>query len=269
MKRRDLLLGVSGGLALATLGSAGYAQSNPQSRPIRLVAPISTGGATDFLARFLAERLTPILGQPVVVENRPGAGGTIGARYVAAAPPDGHTLLMSTIGFQAVAPALYKNLPYDPDTAFAPVIQTIANQQILVVRNELPVKDVAGLVALARQKPGALTYASAGVGSVLHLAMEYLKFTAGIELRHIPYNGSGKMVVALVAQEVDAAMPDGPSSLPLIQEGRLRAIAVTGPHRAQGLPNVPTCGEWGSPGFNVRGGGGVRVPSGTAARVVA
>jgi tripartite-type tricarboxylate transporter receptor subunit TctC len=176
---------------------------------------------------------------------------------------------MSTIGFQAVAPALYKNLPYDPDTAFAPVIQTIANQQILVVRNELPVKDVAGLVALARQKPGALTYASAGVGSVLHLAMEYLKFTAGIELRHIPYNGSGKMVVALVAQEVDAAMPDGPSSLSLIQEGRLRAIAVTGPLRAQVLPNVPTIAESGYPGFNVSGWGGVLVPSGTPGPVIA
>ena len=269
MDRRDFMRRAAGTLVAGALSGAAQAQTYPQARPIRFIVPIAPGGASDFLARFLGERVAPLLGQPIVVDNRPGAGGTIGSKLAADAPPDGHTLLFSTIGFHAVAPALYKNLPYDQERAFAPVIQTIANQQIVVTRSELPATNLRSVVALAKEKPGTLTYGSAGNGSVLHLGMEYLKATAGIDLRHIPYNGSARMITALLAQEVDLAMPDGPSSLPSINSGRLRAIAVTGRQRAKVLPDIPTIAEVGYPGFEVSGWAGILVPAGTPAAIIA
>ncbi len=269
MQRRSLIRYAVGTLAASGIGLPTLAQAYPQDRPIQLIVPIAPGGASDFLGRFLAERVGPLLGQTIVVVNRPGAGGTIGSKLAADAAPDGHTLLLSTIGFHAVAPALYKNLPYDQERAFAPVIQTIANQQILVTRSELPVRNLADAVAMAKANPAMLTYGSAGNGTVLHLGMEYLKFTAGIDLRHIPYNGSVRMVTGLLSQEIDMAMPDGPSSLPAIRDGRLRAIAVTGRKRTMVLPDTPTIAEAGYPGFDVSGWSGIMAPAGTPAPIIA
>jgi tripartite-type tricarboxylate transporter receptor subunit TctC len=256
--------------ALAAGGAAPAVAADPfPQRPIRLVVPLAPGGTTDLVARLLAERAGGHLGQPVVVENRPGAGGTIGSDLVARAAPDGHTILMGTIGTVAVAPALYATLPYDPDRAFAPVILASTSQFVVVARSSLAVEDLRGLLALAGQNPGRLNYASAGNGSTLHLGMELLNGMAGVTMQHVPYRSSGEVVTALASGQVDLGMPDISSVLPQLREGRLRALAVTGARRAEVLPGVPTVAESGFPGFDVGVWLGLLAPAGTPAPVVA
>jgi len=268
MTTRRSLAAIAAGMAMtATLRSA-IAQTFPQ-RPIRLVVPLAPGGTTDVVARLLAERAGSLLGQPIVVDNRPGAGGTIGSDIVAKAAPDGYTILMGTIGTLAVAPALYPSLPYDPDRAFEPVVLTSTSQFVIAARSGLPVEDLAGLVALARQSPGRLNYASAGNGSTLHLGMEMLNGQAGIAMQHVPYRSSGEVVTALASGQVDLGMPDIPAVLPQVQAGRMRALAVTGTRRAGVLPGVPTVAESGFPGFEVGVWLGILAPAGTPAPIVA
>ncbi len=268
MNSRRRLIQASAILAGSLPVRASKADTFPQ-RPIRLVVPLAPGGTTDLVARLLAERATSALGQPVVVENRPGAGGTIGSDLVARSAPDGHTILMGTIGTVAVAPALYATLPYDPDRAFAPIILASTSQFVIAARSGLAVEDLRGLLAFAQQNPGRLNYGSAGNGSTLHLGMELLNGMAGTSMQHVPYRSSGEVMTALVAGHVDLGMPDMSTALPQLRDGRLRALAVTGTRRAEVLPAVPTVAESGFPGFEVGVWLGLLAPAGTPEPVIA
>lgn len=255
--------------SVATLGfSPAHAADDFPSKPIRLVVPLGTGGTTDVVARLLAERAGRVLGQPVIVDNRPGAGGTIGSDAVARSAPDGYTLLMGTIGTLAVAPALYKNMPYDNDTAFAPVVQTSSGQFVIAARANLEANTLPEFLAMARKEPNRFNYGSAGNGSTLHLGMEMLKGLADVNITHVPYKGSGQVVVALLGREVDVGMPDIPSALRHIQAGTLKALAVTGARRAAVMPEVPTVQEAGFKDYDVSVWIGILAPAGTPAPVV-
>ena len=265
--RRAIIAGLAAGVTGLTAGRV-QAQAFPQ-RPIRLVVPLAPGGTTDIVARLLAERAAAELGQPIIVDNRPGAGGTIGSDIVAKAAPDGYTILMGTIGTVAVAPALYASLPYDPDKSFAPIILVSTSQFVVAAKSDLPAADLRALVALAKARPGGLNYGSAGNGSTLHLGMELLNSMAGVTMQHVPYRSSGQVVTALVGGQVDVGMPDMPSVLPHVQGGRIRALAVTGTRRAAVLPDVPTVAEMGFAGFDVGVWLGLLAPAGTPEAIIA
>lgn len=252
--------------ALALAGQAHAAQF--PSSPVHLVVPLAPGGTTDMIARMLAEKMAPVLGQPVVVENKGGAGGTIASNYVAKSQPDGYTILMGTIGTMAIAPAMYSSLPYDPDADFAPISKVSTGQFVLAVNPAVKASNLAEFIALARKQPGMINYGSAGNGSTPYLGMELLKQSANIDLVHVPYKGSVPMVTALVAGEIQAGMPDIPSALPFLDAGRLRAIAVTGPSRSSIEPDVPTVEENGFKDFSVTVWLGMLAPSGTPDAVI-
>lgn len=238
------------------------------SKPIRLVVPLGTGGTTDIVARLLAERAGKVLGQPIIVENRPGAGGSIGSDAVARAAPDGYTLLMGTIGTLAVAPALYRNLPYDSDSAFAPIVLTSSGQFVIAARANLEADTLPEFIEYTRRHPGKFNYGSAGPGSTLHLGMEMLKGMANIEITHVPYRGSGQVVTALLGREIDVGMPDIPSALPQIKAKAIKPLAVTGSKRAAVLPDVPTVQEAGFKDFDVAVWIGILAPAGTPEPIV-
>jgi tripartite-type tricarboxylate transporter receptor subunit TctC len=254
-------------LALAAAASpAARAQS---TKPLRLVVPFPPGGSTDILARAIGAKLGPALGQTVVIDNKPGAGGSLGASEVARAEPDGQTLLMGHIGTLAVNPALYPKLPYDPVKSFAPVAWVARVPNILVVSARSPIKTLADLVAQARAKPGHLTYSSGGNGSAAHIAFEYLKLQAKFPMLHIPYRGTGPSVSDLMGGQVDATFTGSPVVLPHVRSGQLRALAVSSVKRLPSLPDVPTVAECGFPGFDADQWYGVVAPAGTPAAVVA
>jgi tripartite-type tricarboxylate transporter receptor subunit TctC len=238
-------------------------------RPLRLVVPFAAGGATDLTARALAEALAPRLGQPVVVENLSGAGGNVGAEAVARARPDGHTLLFSTPGPLAINAFLYPRLPFDPETAFAPVALAVRVANVAMVPAALPVASLAELVALAKARPGALSYASAGVGSTSHLAAELLKAEAGIALEHVPYRGTGPALADLVAGRVQLQIDGVPAGLPQIRAGAVRPLAVTSATRWFALPEVPTVAEAGLPGTEATAWGAVVAPAGLPGEIAA
>lgn len=238
------------------------------SRPMRLIAPLAPGGATDLVARLLAERAGRYLGQPMVVENRPGAGGTVGSALVVQAPPDGHTLLMGTIGTLAISPAMYPKMPYDTDRDLIPVSLVAGGQFALVVHPSFPVRDFGEFLQHVRANPGKLNYGSAGNGSTLHLGMELLASMAGLSMTHVPYKGSGPLVTALAAGEVQAGLPDVPSVMQFVRSGRLRALAVTGAGRDPSFPEVPTIAESGLKGYDVVVWLGVMAPSRTSPEIV-
>ena len=221
------------------------------SRPIRIVVPSTPSGGLDVLARILAPKLTEKWGQPVVVENRPGAGGVIGNDVVAKAPPDGHTLLMVAAGF-AAQPFLYK-LPYEMPGDLAPVTIIGDAPNVLVVHPSLPVRSAKELIALAKRKPGELAYASSGVGTSGHLGMALLERTAGIKLVHVPYKGSGAATAAVVSGETQMLFTATAAVLPHVKSGRLRALAVTSAKRWPTMPDVPSLAEAAAPGFEVAG----------------
>lgn len=238
------------------------------SRPMRLIAPLAPGGATDLVARLLAERAGRYLGQPMVVENRPGAGGTVGSALVVQAPPDGHTLLMGTIGTLAISPAMYPKMPYDTDRDLIPVSLVAGGQFALVVHPSFPARDFGEFLQHVRANPGKLNYGSAGNGSTLHLGMELLASMAGLSMTHVPYKGSGPLVTALAAGEVQAGLPDVPSVMQFVRSGRLRALAVTGAGRDPSFPEVPTIAESGLKGYDVVVWLGVMAPSRTSPEIV-
>jgi tripartite-type tricarboxylate transporter receptor subunit TctC len=260
--------------ALAWLGAAAlgagpaFAQTEVfPARPVRVVVPYPPGGFNDQLARILAQKLQEAWGQGVLVENRPGGGSQIGTQVVATAAPDGHTLLMASFAF-AVNPALYAKLSYDTVRDFAPVILCAATPNLLVVGNDVPVRSVAELIALARSKPGDLVYASAGPGSSNHLSMELLKARAGIDLVHVPYKGSAPAVIDLVGGRVQALFDNTPNVLPQVQAGKLRALAVTSPRRFALLPDLPTVAESGVKDFEVSVWFGIVAPARTPQSVI-
>ena len=243
------------------------AQSYP-TRPIDLIVPFPPGGVADIIARPIAEKLTQSLGQPLVVENRGGATGTIGAAYVAHANPDGYTLLLGTTNEIAMSPTLFKSLPYDPTTAFAPITPVAVFPNVLVVGMDVPVRTLADLVALARAQPNTLTFASAGVGSTNHLTAEIFQREANVAIQHVPYRGGGPALADVYGGHVTAIFATLPSAVALIKGGKLRALAVTGLHRSAALPDVPTSKEAGMPGLVVTTWNGVLAPAGTPPPVI-
>ncbi|PHK95448.1 LacI family transcriptional regulator [Pseudoroseomonas rhizosphaerae] len=263
--RRALLAATA--LPVLLAGAAARAQSWPQ-RPIRLIIPFPPGGPTDIVARVLAERMGRELGQPVVAENRPGANGNIGNDAVAKAEPDGHTVLYNTSSI-ALSPALYTRLPYDALRDLRPVALTATIPLVLAVNAELPVRDVAGFVAHLKARPGQLTYGSAGNGNVTHLGAFLLLRDQGLEAVHSPYRGSAPALLDAAAGRVQFLTDTVNSALPLIRDGRLRALAVTSPRRIAPLPEVPTVAEALIPGFEVGAWQGMMVPARTPDAVVA
>jgi tripartite-type tricarboxylate transporter receptor subunit TctC len=245
-------------------GAAGY-----PSRPIRLIVPFPPGGSTDILARALGEKLAQGLGQPMVIDNRPGAGGSIGAEAAARAAPDGHTLMMGHLGTLAANPAIYKNLPYDPVKSFAPVSLMAIVPSVLVVNPSLPVASAAELIAYAKTHPGKLAYGSAGNGSTSHLTTEYFKLITGTDILHVPYKGVGPMLTDLVSGQLSIGLNGAPAVMAHVNSGRLRALAVTSLKRLEALPQVPTLDEAGVHGFDASGWYGVVVPAGTPQPIVA
>jgi tripartite-type tricarboxylate transporter receptor subunit TctC len=244
------------------------AQSFP-SKPLKLVVPYAAGGSTDQLARAIAEPLGRALGQPVVVENKPGANTIIGADAVAKSAPDGYTLFMGSSASLAVNPLLYSKLPYDPSTDFAGVSMLAASPLVMVVPASLPVTNVKEFVELAKRRPDALNFASVGNGNPLHLAGELFKVATGIEMTHVPYNGSAPALTALMGNQVQVMFDVVLTSNPHIQSGKLRALALTGAHRLALLPLVPTIAASGYPGYEAGIWFAMVVPKATPAAIIA
>ena len=253
--------------ALAAAPMAG-AQAYP-AKPIRIVVPFPPGGATDILARAVAQKLTDAWGQAVVVDNRPGAGGNIGSEIVAKAAPDGYTLEMGTVGTHAINASLYAKMPYDHVKDFAPVILVAGVPNVLVVNPSLPVSSVQELIAYAKANPGKLNFASSGSGTSIHLAGELFKVMAGVQMTHIPYKGSAPALQDLIGGQVQLMFDNLPPSLPHIKAGKLRALAVTSATRSSALPDTPTIAESGLPGFEASSWFGVLAPAGTPPAIIA
>jgi len=243
------------------------AQSYP-TKPLRLVVPFPPGGSTDIVARIVAQKLGSQLGQQVVIENRGGAGGTLGTAVAAKAPADGYTLLVGTTSTHVVAPSVYPKLEYDPAKDFSPISLIAVTPYLLVVNPALPAKTVQELVALMKAQPGRLNYASAGVGSTTHLAMEMLKTASGTFALHIPYNGNGPAGTAVISGQVEVLFGSLPAVLPHAKSGRVRALAVGTPRRSPSLPEVPTVAESGYPGFDASLWLAIMAPAGVPAPVI-
>jgi len=264
------------GLALmATLATGallapvlGQAQGAYPNKPIHIVVPFPPGGSTDVLARRIGDKLATAWGQPVVVDNRAGAGGTVGADYVAKSAPDGYTLLMGVTGSNAIAQALYAKLPYDVVKDFAPVSMVVSAPLVLAVNTDVKVRTAQEFLALAKSKPGGLSYGSAGNGTSMHLTGEMYKQAAGVSMVHIPYRGSAGMLTDLMSGQIQATFGDVLVLMPQIQAGKLRALAVTSKTRHPMLPDVPTLDEAGLKGFEALSWQGLFAPAGTPPEVV-
>ena len=250
MKKRLFTISTVALLAAAVFGGVpAYAQTaDYPSKVIKIIVPFTAGSATDIMARIVGERLTASMGQPVVIENRAGAGGTLGAAQVAKSEPDGYTLLVVSTG-HVVNPALYGNLPYDTVADFAGITPLAALPNMLVVASSSPYKSMAELIAAAKAKPGQLNYASAGVGSATHVNAEKFRAATGTQITHIPFKGTPETIVEVSAGRVDFMFTPVLSSIPSIRENRMRALAVSTAKRSSALPDVPTVAEAGLPGF--------------------
>jgi tripartite-type tricarboxylate transporter receptor subunit TctC len=262
-----------GGLARAAALLAAFpvtpahAQVSFPVKPMRFIVPFAPGGGTDLIARVLGQRLTDAWGRAVIVDNRPGAGSTIGTGIAAKAPPDGYTILLSSISL-AFNASLYKSLPFDPVRDLAPVTLVAIQPNMLVISPRLPVRSVQELIALARQKPGTIKYASGGNGSGPHLATELLRMSTNIDIVHVPYKGTGPALTDLLAGQVDMMIAVTASALPYVKAGRLRALAVTGEARSNVAPAVPTLAEAGVAGYEFKTWYGIQAPARTPPGVI-
>jgi tripartite-type tricarboxylate transporter receptor subunit TctC len=260
-------------LAAGTLGLlsalAAHAQATDYpTRSVRIVVPFAAGGSTDVVARILADKLGQEFQQPFVVDNRAGAGGNIGADMVAKSAPDGYTLLMGTTGILSINEFLYKNMSYSVPRDLMPVSYTSLISNILVMSPSVPARNVQELITLAKSKPGALSFASSGAGSSTHLSGELFKAMSGTDILHIPYRGSPQAITDIIAGQVTMLFDNAPSSMPFVQDGKLRALAVTGKVRLPNLPNVPTLDEAGVPGYESLSWSGIMARAGTPDAVV-
>ncbi|HEY8251235.1 MAG TPA: tripartite tricarboxylate transporter substrate binding protein [Burkholderiales bacterium] len=259
MKALFLLLGIL---------LAGTANAQYPAKPLRLIVPFAPGGSTDIFARLIAERAQAPLGQPVVVENRAGAAGNIGAEAVVRSAPDGYTLLMATTGVMAINNALYKSMTYDAAKDLEPVVYVASITNVLIVPPDSPAKSVAELIALAKKEPGKLTFASSGAGASTHMSAELFKSMAGIDILHVPYKGSGPAMPDLMSGRVSMMFENAPGAVSHIKAGKLRALAQTGLKRSSALPEVPTVAESGVPGYESLSWSGIAVPAGTPRAVI-
>jgi tripartite-type tricarboxylate transporter receptor subunit TctC len=265
---RKILSALAGVLiAVSVVIPAAFAQSYP-TRPITVVVAFTPGGPSDILARILGQKMSEILGKPVVVDNRPGAGGNLAAEVVARASPEGYTLLMGNNSILATNAALYTNIRYDVAKDFVPISLVGSQANILVVNPKLPVKSMADVIALAKSKPGKLTYASSGYGAAAHLAAELFKHDAGVQIEHIPYKGAAPALQDVVAGEVDMMFATAASVSGFIQAGSVRALAVTTPKRIAAFPDLPTIDELGLKGFDATTWHGLVAPAGTPPDVI-
>ena len=255
-------------LGLLSVGAGGhaFAQGYP-SKPVRLVVPFPAGGTVDLMARYFGQKLTDTWKQQVIVENRAGAGGNIGANLVAKSAPDAHTLLLSTAAL-AISAAMYRKLPFDPVKDFAPVMQLTSTWLLLVSTPKAPAGSVKELIALAKSRPGRLNYGSNGMGSSPHLAGELFKSLAGIDVLHVPYKGDAPLIPAVVADDVQFAFLPMATALPHVRSGKLRAVAVTGTKRVAAVSHVPTIMEAGLPEYEFSGWIGTFAPGGTPPEIV-
>lgn len=262
MCKRALLVG----LGVLCLSAGAFAQY--PNKPIKIIVPFLAGGTTDIMARAVAADLQKAFGQAVVVENRAGAGGNIGADAVAKSAPDGYTFLMGTVGTHAINMALYAKMPYDAVKDFAPVSLVAAVPNILVAAPSFPVNSVKELIDLAKKEEGKLTFASSGSGTSIHLSGELFKQLAGVQMTHVPYKGSSAALPDVMSGQVNVMFDNAPSVMPHIKGGKLKAIAVTSSRRTPALPNVPTIAEAGLPGFEASSWFGLLAPAGTPKDIV-
>ncbi|MBU64330.1 MAG: ABC transporter substrate-binding protein [Cupriavidus sp.] len=267
LSRRQAILALVASPAAALRPAQAVADEWP-SRPIRMVVPFPAGSSPDLIARIVTEKLALALGQPIVIENRPGAGGNIGTGAVAKAAPDGYTLLFTINGPLVTAPSLYRHLSYDPMKQLAPVTLVATSPNVLAIDARLPVHSLREFVALAKSKPGALNYGSVGNGSAAHLAMEQLKAMAGIDLQHVPYPGFPQITTAMIGGQVQAGFMVPAIAMPMVNAGKLRLLAVTSTGRTAVLPSVPTVAESGYPGFEAISWQAILAPAGTPAPIV-
>ncbi len=254
-------------IAALLLPLPAHAQWAPK-QPVRIVVPFAAGGPTDITARLLSRKLTDMIGQPVVVDNRGGANGMIGAELVAKSKPDGLTLLMPTSSTMAINPAVYPKMPYDPVKDFAAITPVIATPVILFVTPSLPAKSVKELIAIAKARPGDLVFASSGAGSNTHLALELFADLARIKVTHVPYKGAGPAVTDVIGGQAQAMFADLPVLTPYLKSGRLRALAVAGTDRTTLFPDIPAMKELGYPGVDARNWYALFAPAGTPAEIV-
>ena len=253
-------------MALAALTSSDAFAQNYPNRPIRVLVPFAAGGAVDVLARLVGQKLSESFGQPVIIENRPGAGSNLASDILAKSPPDGYTVLQTVNGI-AISPSLYKSLPFDSQKDFIAVTQIVQSQLILVANPKLPANNVSELIALAKSKPGALNYGSTGVGNPLSLTMEMLKSAAGLEIQPVTYRGDAPANAALIAGEIQLGVMPMSTTLPLVEGGQLKALAVAGSKRSPAMANVPTIAET-IPGFDSTSWQGYFLPAGTPRDIV-
>jgi tripartite-type tricarboxylate transporter receptor subunit TctC len=255
-------------LALAALSAVSAAAQDYPSRPVTLIVPYSAGGGNDLMARTAAEKMSQALGQQIVIENRGGAGGSIATRQVAKAPPDGETLGLGGTGTLAIDPTLYANVGYDPRKDFAPIGLIATSGLVICVHPSLAARSIGELIALAKQQPGKLNYASAGTGSGIHLGTEYFASMAGIKLTHIPYKGSVPALTDLVGGHVAIYFSSLPPAVGLVKDGKVRALAVTGAKRSPVFPDVPTVAEAALPGYEAVLHYGIVAPAGTPRAII-
>jgi tripartite-type tricarboxylate transporter receptor subunit TctC len=266
--KRFMAAAALAGFVAGLLVAAPPARADYPDRPIRIIVPYTPGGTVDILARMIGPKLTEAWGQPVVIENRPGAGGNIGADFVAKSPPDGYTLFLSTNAPLTINVAAYKNIRYDPLRDFAPIIVAGENALLLVANPSVPAQSIKDLVTLAKAKPCELSAGTSGLGTTAHLSLEQFNKLAGVKITHIPYRGGAPSVQAAVAGEVPLTFTDIVPAMPLVRENRLRALASTGGKRSGISPNVPTMAESGLAGFNIVAWVGMVAPAGTPKDVV-
>lgn len=263
--RKIFLIVVASFLAMT---SVAHAEPGYPSKPVRLIVPFAPGGSTDVLARLLAEALRPELGQPVIVENRAGAGGNIGGDFVAKAPPDGYTLLIAAAGPTVINPSLYARMPYDPAKDLRPVTLLIQEPNLMAVNPKIPAKTVAEFIAYAKSRPTEISFGSPGNGSPAHLAGEWFNQLTGTTMVHVPYKGTGPALNDLIAGQIAMMIDNMPAMWPHVQAGKLRALAVSTDKRAAAAPDVPTIAESGVKGFAFGAWKGLMVPAATPPDIV-
>jgi tripartite-type tricarboxylate transporter receptor subunit TctC len=264
---RRTLARAAGAIAALTAATLVSAQSYP-TRPIKMIVPFPPAGSTDISARAVAGKLGERLGQPVVIENKPGAGGNIGTDVVAKAAPDGYTIVVGTVGTHAINQSLYSKMPYDNIKDFAPVVLLSTTPNVLVMPTSFPARSVQEVIAMAKARPGELTFASSGSGTSIHLSGELFSSMAGIKMQHIPYKGSGPMLIDLMSGQVNMAFDNLSASMVHIKAGKLKALATTGAQRSPALPDLPTISEAGLPGYDSTSWNAIYAPAGTPREIV-